>query len=158
MSHLCDWRNWLSNRCLCYKGLVEAYTAGLYPTFYFQIWAKSFFMAVKCLQIYFGNVSVKDFVFYCQFSLFMDMLLFFRAFQPWWYLHSSENYISTMFLIMYPAVRVGRHIVFARVICPSVCLVCLSVRPSVCPKSCLLCNLKTIQDIFMKLHTNINQH
>ena len=39
--------------------------------------------------------------------------------------------------------------------------VCLSVRPSVClsiTKSCPLCNLKTVQGIFMKRHTNINQH
>ena len=51
-----------------------------------------------------------------------------------------------------------RNIVFAWVVCQSVCL---SVCPSVClsvTKSCPLCNLKTVQDIFMKLHTNINQH
>ena len=43
--------------------------------------------------------------------------------------------------------RVGRHIVFARVVRP-----CLSVT-----KSCPLCNLKTVQGIFMKRHININQ-
>ena len=34
----------------------------------------------------------------------------------------------------------------------------LSVCPSVCHESCPLCNLKTPEAIFMKLHTNINQH
>ena len=34
----------------------------------------------------------------------------------------------------------------------------LSVRLSVCHESCPLCNLKTPEAIFTKLHTNINQH
>ena len=46
--------------------------------------------------------------------------------------------------------RAGRHLVFALVLCPSVCL---SVT-----KSCLLCNSKTIWDILTKLHTNVKQH
>ena len=36
-----------------------------------------------------------------------------------------------------------------------------SVRPYVClsvTKLCLLCNSKTIRDIFMKLYTNVKQH
>ena len=33
-----------------------------------------------------------------------------------------------------------------------------SVRLSVCHKSCPLCNSKTPEAIFTKLHTNINQH
>ena len=51
---------------------------------------------------------------------------------------------------MSPHFRVGRHIVFAMVACPSVCM---SVT-----KSCPLCNLKTVQDILMELHRNSNQH
>ena len=50
---------------------------------------------------------------------------------------------------MSPHFRVERHIVFAMVVCPSVCL---SVT-----KSCPLCNLKTVQDILMERHRNINQ-
>ena len=71
--------------------------------------------------------------------------------------------IESMLIFMSPLpFRVRRYIVFARVVCLSVCLsvcpsVCLSVRLSV-TKSCPLCNLKTVQDIFMKLHITINQH
>ena len=57
-----------------------------------------------------------------------------------------------------PPFRVGRHIVFGWVVCQSVCP---SVRPSFClsiKKSCPLCNLKTVQGVFMKPHTNVNQH
>ena len=50
---------------------------------------------------------------------------------------------------MSPHFRVGRHNVFAMVVCPSVCL---SVT-----KSCPLCNLKTVQDILMELLTNIRR-
>ena len=48
---------------------------------------------------------------------------------------------------MSPHFRVGRHIVLPWL------SVCLSVT-----KSCLLCNLKTVQDILMERHRNINQH
>ena len=59
-------------------------------------------------------------------------------------IHRCVNYVSPR--------RVGRHIVFPRASgCPSVC-------PSVCHESCPLCNLKTPEAIFTKLHTNINQH
>ena len=62
--------------------------------------------------------------------------------------NKHENYVSPR--------RVGRHIVFPRAsvrpsVRPSVC-------PSVCHESCPLCNLKTPEAIFTKLHTNINQH
>ena len=51
-------------------------------------------------------------------------------------------------IFMSPPFRVGRHgILF---------LPWLSVHPFV-TKLCLLCNLKTVQDIFMKFHININQ-
>ena len=49
---------------------------------------------------------------------------------------------------MSPPFRVGRHIVFARVVCPS------AVRPSV-TKLCPLCNSKNVLDIVMKLYTNV---
>ena len=49
-----------------------------------------------------------------------------------------------------PPRRVGRHLVFALVVCPSVCL---SVT-----KSCPFCNSKTVWDIFMKLYINVKQH
>ena len=49
---------------------------------------------------------------------------------------------------MSPYLRVGRHIVFAMVVCLSVCL---SVTIS-----CPLCNLKTVQDILMELHRTDN--
>ena len=48
-------------------------------------------------------------------------------------------------LFMSPPVRVGRHC-----FCLGWLSVCLSVT-----KSCLLCNLKTVQGIFMKFYTNI---
>ena len=60
------------------------------------------------------------------------------------FLHFVFNYVSPR--------RVRRHIVFPRA------SVCLSVRLSVCHESCPLCNLKTPEAIFTKLHTNINQH
>ena len=47
---------------------------------------------------------------------------------------------------MSPHFRVGRHIVLPW-------SVCLSVT-----NSCPLCNLKTVQDILMERHRNINQH
>ena len=51
---------------------------------------------------------------------------------------------------MPPHFRVGTHIVFGMVVCLAVCLsVCLSVT-----KSCPLCNLKTVQDIFIERHRN----
>ena len=54
---------------------------------------------------------------------------------------------------------VSRDIVFARVVCPFVrpSVARPSVRLSV-TKPYPLCNLKTVQDIFMKLHININRH
>ena len=48
---------------------------------------------------------------------------------------------------MSPHFRIGRHVVFAMV-------VCLSVHHKTGP----LCNLKTVQDILMERHRNINQH
>ena len=74
-----------------------------------------------------------------------------------WAKYIVEKKTKMLWLIMFPPVRVGRHIVFAWFVCPSFCP---SVRLSV-TKSCLLCNLKTVQDIFMKLHiilTNIRRH
>ena len=58
--------------------------------------------------------------------------------------------IISVFFIMSPPDRVGRHIVFPRA---SVCLsVCLSVRHKLCP----LYNLKTFKDFSMKLGTLVN--
>ena len=50
----------------------------------------------------------------------------------------DDNYVSPR--------RVGRHLVFALVVCLSV------------TKLCPLCSSKTVGDISMKLYTNVKQH
>ena len=67
---------------------------------------------------------------------------------------ASPNYSGNFSLIMSPPSGLGDILFLPQSVCPSIWLsVCQSIT-----KSCPLCNLKTVQDIFMKLHININQH
>ena len=75
-----------------------------------------------------------------------------------------DKKIIASFTIFFPELALWNYVsplqgretyCFSPGVCPSVCL---SVRPSVCHKSCPLYNLKTAQALFRKLYTNINQH
>ena len=62
------------------------------------------------------------------------------------YMHDEIVFFPLASIVISPPRRVGRHLVFALVVCPSV------------TKSCPLCNSKTVRDILMKLYTNVKQH